>query len=134
MTMSLDLAAVGQTRHRGTVRLGGFNLPGYLLSDQNGSRVECYLSGLPGDLAMSTMFGAARAQSTALTVSVSSLGHFSFSKPPPSSARRPASRAQRLRRHVPGPLEPLARALSGNPTARRIYRKFAGLDQRANRT
>jgi hypothetical protein len=127
MTMALDLASTGRTRQRGIVRLGNFNLPGYLLSDGDGSRVECYLSGLPGDLTMSTRFGTARLAPTGLTVSVSPIGHFSFSTRPPAR-RAPTSRAQRLRRRVPRPLEPLARSLAANPTARRLYRKLAGLN------
>ena len=137
MTMSLDLAAAGETRHRGIVRLGNFNLPGYLVSDGSGSRVECYLSGLPGDLAMSTRFGTARVESTGVTVKVSPIGHFSFAKrtrPPRPPAWPSPSRAQRWRRRVPRQLEPLAESLASNPTARRIYRKLAGLDHEAKRS
>ncbi len=92
MSMALDVAAVGESRERGMVWLGDFDIPAHLVTDGSGVRVECYLSGLPGSSPMATRFGGGKPASTGLTVTASDTGIFTVAKTPPDAEpRRPAA-------------------------------------------
>jgi hypothetical protein len=148
--------STGESRTKGSVLLGKFRLPAYLVAADGGVRLECYLSGIPGSSVVSTVFGRTNAP-TDLALTISPVGAMSVRPAPredaapkvparkaaakkvaakkvsqPAAARpaAPKTTIARLRRKVPAALEPLVVRVRQNPAARRVYRKLAGLPPR----
>ncbi len=80
MTMRLDVAVHGQSRRRGAVWMGDFDIPAFLITDATSAYIECYLSGLPGSSPLATKFGAGKPVPTGLTVTASPTGIFTVAK------------------------------------------------------
>ena len=155
MTVDLpDLAVHGESQVKGSVLLGGFRLAAVLVGDGSSARLECYLSGLAGSSTMSTRFGTRRPVESGLDLQISPVGVMTVvptpkPKPATSPAKKPAAKKaapstppakttpqprpaatsglRSLRRRVPAPLEPVARRVAANPTAKRVYRRLVGL-------
>jgi len=138
----------------GAITLDRFNLPGRLAADEHEVRLEFFVSSLAGESTLSTRFGAAPAAPTGLNLVVTGTGEIGVvpTPPPPAAARKPTAPSKpvappkpttparkptkqavapkpthmvtRLRRAVPAPLEPIARRLSRNDFARRLYRRM----------
>jgi hypothetical protein len=147
------LAVHGHSRLPGGVLLGKFRLPAVLVGDDDGAHVEARLSGLAGRSPLATTFGTRRPVPTGLDLVISPTGFMSVDVAAPVEAATPAAKpktaaakpkaaspkpkakpsvpppapptlAKRLRRRVPAPLEPVARSLARNPTARRLYSRL----------
>jgi hypothetical protein len=146
------LAVHGHTRVRGSILLGKFRLPATLVGDVDGAHVEAHLSGLAGRSPVATNFGTRRAVPTGLDLVISPVGAMSLEvaaptaptaptakpkavapkpvapkpkpQPKPKPPAVPPTLVKRLRRRVPAALEPAARSLRRNPTARRIYSRL----------
>ena len=129
----------------GAIMLDRFRLPARLVADQQGVSLQFFVSGLAGESTLFTQFGASPAAATGLNLVISGTGEMGVTPtppPPPPEPRKspPAARPtpprapavppkpvpvlRRLRRSVPEPLEPLARRLSRNSVARRLYRRM----------
>jgi hypothetical protein len=156
MTAMLSgLCVEGASRTPGFLWLDSLRLRAVLVVDGGQAKVTCVLSGLAGTSALSTQFGSSKPVATGLSLEISPVGHMSVvSTPRPSTAAasraaraavvptkwRPGGNAPahdrnghvsrslvtRLRRNVPGPLEPAMRALAGNEFARKLYRRLSG--------
>jgi hypothetical protein len=138
----------------GAVTLDRFSLPARLAADHHEVSLQFFVSGLAGESTLSTQFGAAPAAPTGLNLVITGTGEISVAPtpaPPPAAppkttaprkpaappnqtaSRKPTKKAvapkptpmvTRLRRAVPEPLEPMARRLSRNDLARRVYRRM----------
>jgi hypothetical protein len=127
----------------GAIMLDRFRLPARLVGDQQGVSLEFFVSGLAGESTLFTQFGASPAAATGLNLVISGTGEMGVTptppppeppksppaarpKPPraPAVPPKPVPVLRRLRRSVPEPLEPLARRLSRNSVARRLYRRM----------
>jgi len=133
----------------GAITLDRFSLPARLVADEHEVRLQFFVSGLAGENALSTRFGAAPAAPTGLNLVITGTGDIGVAPtppPPPAAARKPTAPPKpttpprkptkkavapkpthmvtRLRRAVPAPLEPMARRLSRNDFARRLYRRM----------
>jgi len=129
----------------GAVMLDRFRLPARLAADEQGVSLQFFVSGLAGESTLFTQFGASPVTATGLNLVITGTGEMSVTptppppppqprksptaaprKPPraPAAPPKPAPVLTRLRRSVPEPLEPLARRLSRNPVARRLYRRM----------
>ena len=129
--------AAGSARIAGSIQLGGFVLPGYLVGRDGAAVLECYLSGLSGTMTISTRFGRVLAP-CGLDVTIDAVGGMSVSATPPKVTKAVTAAGgaaepgeigtlQRIRRAVPAPLEPAVRKARANPTAKRLYRRLSGL-------
>ena len=88
LTAALSAVHVhGNSIHPGTMLLGGFRLPAKLVAEAGSARLECFVSGLAGSVALSTQFGRAPVSSTGLSLVISPVGEMSvLSTPPPPAA------------------------------------------------
>ncbi|MGI8459933.1 MAG: glycosyltransferase [Propionibacteriaceae bacterium] len=142
-----DLYVDGPGRLGGVVALGGLRLPAELVvpsvRDGRGGEVRCYVSGLEGRSAVSVQFAGSGLVTTGVDLVTSNVGEFTLeptpaAAPKPATAQataqakktkkapaRPPTRLQKLRRAVPAPLEPVARALSSVGPARALYRRLS---------
>jgi hypothetical protein len=156
MTAMLSgLCVEGASRTPGFLWLDNLRLRAVLVVDGGQAKVTCVLSGLAGTSALSTQFGSSKPVATGLGLEISPVGHMSVVPTPrPSTAAAssearagvvptnwrpggnapghdrngpvPRSLVTRLRRNVPGPLEPAVRAVAGNELARKLYRRLSG--------
>ena len=129
----------------GAIMLDRFKLPARLAADEQRVSLQFFVSGLAGESTLFTQFGASPAAATGLNLVITGTGEMGVRptppppppeprksspaaprKPPraPAAPPKPAPVLTRLRRSVPEPLEPLARRLSRNPVARRLYRRM----------
>jgi hypothetical protein len=129
----------------GAVMLDRFRLPARLAADDQGVSLQFFVSGLAGESTLFTQFGASPVTATGLNLVITGTGEMGVTptppppppqprksptaaprKPPraPAAPPKPVPVLTRLRRSVPEPLEPLARRLSRNPVARRLYRRM----------
>jgi hypothetical protein len=135
--------ATGPGAIDGAIMLDRFRLPARLVADQQGVSLQFFVSGLAGESSLFTQFGASPAAATGLNLVISGTGEMGVTptppppeppksppaarpKPPraPAVPPKPVPVLRRLRRSVPEPLEPLARRLSRNSVARRLYRRM----------
>ena len=124
----------------GAVTLDRLSLPARLVADHDGVSLQFFVSGLAGESTISTRFGAAPAAPSGLNLVITGTGEIGVAPTPPpppppprprppkptkkAVAPKPAPMLTRLRRAVPAPLEPMARRLSRNHLARRLYRRM----------
>jgi hypothetical protein len=119
----------------GAVMLDRFSLPARLAAADHEVRLHFFVSGLAGESTLATRFGTAPAAPTGLNLVITGTGEIGVAPtpPPPPAAPKPTKKAAapkpvpmvtRLRRAVPAPLEPMARRLSRNRLARRVYRRM----------
>ena len=119
----------------GAVMLDRFSLPARLAAADHEVRLHFFVSGLAGESTLATRFGTAPAAPTGLNLVITGTGEIGVAPtpPPPPAAPKPTKKAAatkpvpmvtRLRRAVPAPLEPVARRLSRNRLARRVYRRM----------
>ena len=128
----------------GAVTLDRLSFPARLVAAEHEVRLCFFVSGLAGESVLATRFGTAPAMPTGLNLVITGTGEIGVAPtpPPPPPAPKPAKKAAtskptkkavaakpvplvtRLRRAVPAPLEPVARRLSRNQLARRVYRRM----------
>ncbi len=109
--------------------LDGFRLPARLVCREGRAQLESWASSLAGVSAVSVLAGGGKPVPTGLRLRVSGAGAMRFEKAPPPQSERTTSggRAplvQRVRRRVPGALEPLARRMVRVPVLRDTYRRL----------
>jgi hypothetical protein len=111
--------------------LDGFALPGQLICRDGRARLEVYASSLAGMSTVAVIAGGGRPVPTGLRLRVDGKGTMSFVNAPPprqtasgSTAPAGAPLVQRLRRRMPGALEPTVRRLSQVPALRQAYRRL----------
>ncbi len=133
-----EMYTTGPADTHGAVTLGRLTLPAWLAAAEREVKLRFFVSGLAGESTLATRFGTAPAAPTGLNVVITGTGEIGVTPTPPpppppatppkpikkAAAAKPAPLMTRLRRAVPAPLEPMARRLSRNPLARRLYRRM----------
>lgn len=130
-----DLHVHGDAVLDARLLLGGFGLPAQLVCEGGGARLEAFVSSLAGTSPVSVLVGGGNPVPTGLLLRVDGAGGMSFDDvPPPAGTTQRARSAtesvqstpalQRLRRSLPGALEPFARRLERVPVLRRTYRRL----------
>jgi hypothetical protein len=106
--------------------LDGFGLPARLLCENGRARFEAYASSLAGSHSVAVVAGGGRPVPTGLRMRVDGTGQMTLQRESPSAtggAGNPPL-VQRLRRHLPSALEPVAQRLVQVPAVRRAYRRL----------
>src|SRR5215203_4872973 len=78
----------------GAITLDRFSLPARLVADEHEVRLQFFVSGLAGENALSTRFGAAPAAPTGLNLVITGTGDIGVAPtppPPPAAARKPTA-------------------------------------------
>ena len=129
MTVPLSgVHAVGDAVVPGYVLLDTFRLHAQVTVEDGAATLRCLLSGLAGTVKLATQFGSARPARTGLDLEISPTGQMSVRRAPKPAAKPKAGPPAaepfivRIRRRVPPGLQ---QSLSRNPTARRLYERFA---------
>lgn len=144
------LHVVGDAVVPARVRLGDLVLPARLVARDGSGALECYVGGLSGTSVVSVSTGESALRPTGLQLVIDDLGRMTLEPVPApvpvpkrvkespaspvpgpprattSPARSSRPLAQRVRRHLPAPLEPVARRLARVPVLRRAYRGLLG--------
>ena len=129
MTVPLrGLHTVGDAVVPGFVLLDTFKLHAQVSVEDGAATLRCLLSGLAGSAKLATQFGTGRPARTGLDLEISPTGQMSVRRSPKPAAKQAAGQPAdeplvvRMRRRVPPGLR---ESLSRNPTARRLYERFA---------
>lgn len=107
--------------------LDGFRLPARLVCGDGHARLEAYASSLAGTNNVSVLAGGGKPVPTGLRLRVDGTGRMTLEKAP---APKPTPKAgsvplvQRLRRRLPGALDPTLRRLARVPVLRQAYRRL----------
>jgi hypothetical protein len=110
--------------------LDRFSLPARLVCEGGNARLEAYASSLAGTSTVAVVAGGGAPVPTGLRLRVSGTGAMTFVNAPaplpapPGSTPSDAPLAQRLRRRMPGALEPLVYRLAQVPALREGYRRL----------
>lgn len=111
--------------------LDGFGLPGRLVCRDGRARLEVYASSLAGTSTLAVVAGGGKPVQTGLRLRVDGTGRMTVKTAPPPKPTPPAGSTagsaplvQRLRRRLPGALEPTARRLAQVPALRETYRRL----------
>ncbi|MCU1474832.1 glycosyltransferase [Amnibacterium sp.] len=112
--------------------LDKFRLPARLVCRDGRARLESYVSSLAGVRVISVVAGGGKPVPTGLQLRVDGAGAVALEAVPPKAPTPPPATgadvplAQRLRRRVPGALDPALRLLVRVPVVRRTYRLLIG--------
>ena len=106
--------------------LDGFGLPGRLICEHGRARLEAYASSLAGSHAVAVVAGGGRPVPTGLRMRFDGTGRMTLQRDAPSGSGGASGGplVQRLRRRLPGALEPVAQRLVQVPTVRRAYQRL----------
>lgn len=110
--------------------LDKFRLPARLVCREGRARLESYVSSLAGVRVISVVAGGGKPVPTGLQLRVDGAGALALEAVPPKAPTPPPATgadvplAQRLRRRVPGALDPALRLLVRVPVVRRTYRQL----------
>lgn len=127
-----DLHVHGDAVLDARLLLGGFGVPARLVCRDGGARLEAYVGSLAGTSTIAVVAGGGTPVPTGLRLRVDGVGGMVLVEdaPAPKSAPPATSTAvgvpvvQRLRRHLPGALEPLAGRLVEVAVLRRAYQRL----------
>ncbi len=132
------IAAEPGTDLAGELGLGGLRLPARIVEHGGVTRLEAYVSGLSGQVGLSTKFGAANTPLD-LVLDISPLGRIQVRPKPRPAARTKPAAADPKPTAAPKPTavpaepkvqHPAANGRSGRITARTVYRKMRRLLKR----
>lgn len=135
----------------GQLGLGKLLLPAKIEVGDGEARLIAFVSGLAGRVPLSAKFGRSPLQPLGVSLAISGTGVMTVvttpleqskakpiaklpkAKPKASKPKKRKKKAKgpvaKLRRALPEPLEPLARRLSEQPVAQKIYRRLTGLNR-----
>ncbi len=144
-----DIHTFETTGLAGQIGFGDIRVPARLVPAEPGLRLEAMATGIQGVVPITTRFGPTWFRGSGLSLEIDDVGAMRVvrtaatnspkapAKPPSAPLATPVTAGKRprkkrarrgkvaaLRRRVPGPLEPLARAAARRPALRRLYRKL----------
>ncbi len=125
-----DLHVHGDAVLNARLLLDGFALPARLVCSEGGARLESYVGTLAGDPEVAVLAGGGKPAQTGLRLRVDGAGGMVFAKAPARRSEDPATPSsgvpvvQRLRRRIPGALDPVVHRLATVPVLRRTYRRL----------
>lgn len=126
-----DLHVHGDAVLDARLLLDGFSLPGHLVCHDGRARTEAYASSLAGISKVSVLAGGGKPVPTGLRLRVDGTGRMAL-EDAPSAAPKPSAPStaagaplvQRLRRRLPGTLDPALQRLVQVPVVRQAYRRL----------
>lgn len=128
-----DLHVHGDAVLDARLLLDGFGLPGRLVCQDGRARLQAHASSLAGTSAVRVVAGGGKPVATGLRLRVDGTGGMAFEtlpapqpkpKPPATPAAGGTPLVQRLRRRLPGAVDPLVHRLADVPVLRRAYRRL----------